>query len=77
MLKVSPTLIIQELQTIKYNKQHNSNYIKLIKFVNLLRDDCHKQTVLISESHGDSNRCTLYRGKPDQHTICFPHSVRV
>jgi hypothetical protein len=23
--------------------------------------------LLISESHGDSNRCTLCRGKPDQH----------
>ncbi len=64
---MQPTLIKQELQTIKYIKQHNSNYIKLIKFINLLCDDCHEQAVLISESHGDSNWCTPYRGKHDQH----------
>jgi hypothetical protein len=33
--------------------------------------------LLISESHGDSNRCTPCRGKPDQHTTRFPRSVRV
>jgi hypothetical protein len=33
--------------------------------------------LLISESHGDANRCTLCRGKPDQHATCFPLSVRV
>jgi hypothetical protein len=33
--------------------------------------------LIISESHGDSNRCTPYRGKPDQHTTRFPRSVRV
>jgi hypothetical protein len=33
--------------------------------------------LLISKSHGDSNRCTPYRGKPDQHTTRFPCSVRV
>jgi hypothetical protein len=38
--KVQPTLIIQELQTIKL-KQHNISYIKIIKFNNLLRDDYH------------------------------------
>jgi DNA-directed RNA polymerase subunit RPC12/RpoP len=32
-----------------------------------LCDDCHKQAVLISESRGDSNRCTPCRGKHDQH----------
>jgi hypothetical protein len=53
--KIQPTLIKQELQAIKYIKQYNSNYIKLIKCVNLLRDDYHKHAVLISESHGDSN----------------------
>jgi hypothetical protein len=37
---------------------------KLIKFINLLRDDCHKQVVLISESRGDSNRCTRCRENP-------------
>jgi hypothetical protein len=33
--------------------------------------------LLISESHGDLNRCTPYRGKPDQHVTHFPRSVRV
>jgi hypothetical protein len=30
--------------------------------------------LLISESHSDSNRCTLCRGKPDQHTTYASHS---
>jgi hypothetical protein len=33
--------------------------------------------LLISESHSDSNRCTPYRGNPDQHDTRFPRSVRV
>jgi hypothetical protein len=33
--------------------------------------------VLISETHGDSNRCTPCRGKPDQHATRFPRSVRI
>jgi hypothetical protein len=33
--------------------------------------------LLISESHGDSNRCTTYRGNPDQHATCFLRSVCV
>jgi hypothetical protein len=33
--------------------------------------------LLISESRGDSNRCTPCRGKPDQHTTRFPRSVRI
>jgi hypothetical protein len=33
--------------------------------------------LLISESRGDSNRCTPCMGKSDQHTIRFPRSVRV
>jgi hypothetical protein len=33
--------------------------------------------LLISESRGDSNRCTPCREKPDQHTTHFPRSVRV
>jgi hypothetical protein len=73
---VQPTLIIQELQIIKL-KQHNINYINQIKFIKLLRDDCHKQAVLISESCGDSNWYTLCRGKPDQHTTRFPCSICV
>jgi hypothetical protein len=31
--------------------------------------------LLISESRGDSNRCTPCREKPDQHVTCFPRSV--
>jgi hypothetical protein len=30
--------------------------------------------LLISESRGDSNRCTPYRGKPEQHTTYASHS---
>jgi hypothetical protein len=33
--------------------------------------------LLISESHGDSNRCTLCRGKPDQHITLFWRLVHV
>jgi hypothetical protein len=37
--------------------------------------------LLISESHDDSNRCTPYRRKPDQHdTYAFrvsPHTPRI
>jgi hypothetical protein len=33
--------------------------------------------LLISENHGDSNRCTPCMGKSDQHGTCFPRSVRV
>jgi hypothetical protein len=33
--------------------------------------------LLISESHGDSNRCTPYRWKINQHVTRFPRSVRV
>jgi hypothetical protein len=29
--------------------------------------------LLISGSHGDSNRCTPYRGKPDQHDMYASH----
>jgi hypothetical protein len=33
------------------------NYVKIVMNMRLL----------ISESHSDSNQCTPYRGKPDQH----------
>jgi hypothetical protein len=33
--------------------------------------------LLISESRGDLNRCTPYRGKPDQHATRFSRSVCV
>jgi hypothetical protein len=58
-------------------KQHNINYINQIRFIKLLCDDCHKQAVLISESRGDSNQCTSWRAKPDQHTTRFPRPVHV
>jgi hypothetical protein len=46
-------------------------------FIKLLRDDCHKQAVLISERRDDLNQCTPCTGKPDQHVTCFSQSVRV
>jgi hypothetical protein len=73
---VHPTLTIQELQTIKL-KHHNNNYINQIKFIKLLCDDCHKQAILIYDSHDDSNWCTPYRGKPDEHATHFRCPVRV
>jgi hypothetical protein len=33
--------------------------------------------LLISGSHGNLNRCTSYKGKPNQHAIRIPRSVRV
>jgi hypothetical protein len=33
--------------------------------------------LLISESRGDSNRCTPYREKPDQHATRIPRLVHV
>jgi hypothetical protein len=45
----------------------------LISYVNTTTD----KRLLISKSHGDSNRCTPYRGKPDQLDTCFPRSVSV
>jgi hypothetical protein len=64
--------------TIKYIKatQQQMQLSSLSSF-SYLRDDCHKRVVLISKSCGDSNWCTPYRGKSDQHAICFPRSVHV
>jgi hypothetical protein len=42
-----------------------------------LCDTVTNKQLLISESHGDSNRYTPYRGKPNQHTICPPRSIYV
>jgi hypothetical protein len=42
-----------------------------------LRDDRDKQAVLISNSHGDSNRYTSSREKPDQQATRFSRSIRV
>jgi hypothetical protein len=66
--KLHSILLIQELQAIKF-EHHNSDYINQIELIELLRDDCHKQAALISESRGDSNRCTPCRVKPDQHAF--------
>jgi hypothetical protein len=33
--------------------------------------------LLISESHGDSNRCTPSKGKSNQYATRFPRSIRV
>jgi hypothetical protein len=75
---VHPTLITPELQTIKCIKQHNINYQKgSLSLFSYLRDDYHKQAVLISETRSDSNRYTPCRGKPNQHVTRIPHSVRV
>jgi hypothetical protein len=51
--------------------------ISSLNSLSCLRDDCHKQAVLISDSHGDSNQCTPCRGKPDQHATRIPHLVRI
>jgi hypothetical protein len=52
--EMHPILLIQELQAIKF-QQDNINYIKQVKSIKLLRDDCHKHAVLIFESHDDLN----------------------
>jgi hypothetical protein len=66
------------IQVIIEKHKHNS-LINIIPLSSLsyLRDDCHKQVVLIFESHGDSNRCTFCRGKSDQHVTRFTRSIRV
>jgi hypothetical protein len=46
-----------------------------LRSLSYLRDDCHKQAVLISESRGDSNQYTPCMEKPDQHAKRFPQSV--
>jgi hypothetical protein len=74
--EVHPILLMQELQAIKF-KQDNNSYTKHVKSIKLLHDDCHKQGVLISESHNDSNRCTPCRGKPNRHATRIPRSIRV
>jgi hypothetical protein len=49
-----------------------------ISLISYLRDNCHKQALLIFESHGDSNRCISCRGnRPTRHTypMLSPHIV--
>jgi hypothetical protein len=70
-----PTLIIQEMQTIKCIKA--TKHQLQLSSLSYLRGDCRKPAILISESRGDSNRCTPCRGKLNQHATCIPRSVRV
>jgi hypothetical protein len=65
------------LQTSNYSKAWQFHIKPWSMTLSYLRDDCHKQAVLIFESRGNSNRCTPSRGKPDQHATSFPHSVCV
>jgi hypothetical protein len=56
-------------------KQHNINYQKgSLSSLSYLRDDYRKQAILIFESHSDSNRCTPYREKLDQHDTYATHT---
>jgi hypothetical protein len=72
---VQPTLIIQELQSIKYIKA--THPLSSLDSLSYKHDDCHKQVVLIPKSRDDLNRRTPYRGKPDQHATRFPHLVHI
>jgi hypothetical protein len=76
--RAHPTLIIQKMQAIKYIKQHNISHQQAhLVHLSYLCGVYHKQAVLISESHGDSNRCTPYRGKPYQHATLFPRVIHI
>jgi hypothetical protein len=57
---------MQELQQVIIVKQFHTSIIN-INPVNYYLMEATNKRLLISESHGDSNRCTPYRGKPDQH----------
>jgi hypothetical protein len=52
-IKVHHILLIQGLQVIEL--KHHNNYMNQVEFIEFLRDDCHKQAILISESLGDLN----------------------
>jgi hypothetical protein len=57
--EVHPILLIQELKAIK-SKQDNNSYIKQVKSITLLHDDCHKQAVThIRESRRFESMYTL------------------
>jgi hypothetical protein len=73
---VYPILLIQELQAIKF-KQDNNRYINQDKFMSYYVMTATNKLLLISENHGDSNRCTPCRGKSKQYVTRFPHSIRV
>jgi hypothetical protein len=66
-------LIKQQLQqVIIVKKFHNS--IMNINPVNYYLMAAMNKWLHISESRGDSNRCTPYRGKPDQHDMYASHA---
>jgi hypothetical protein len=44
-----------------------------MSLINYVKTATNKR-LLISESHSDSNRCTPYRGKPDQHDMHASHA---
>jgi hypothetical protein len=46
----------------------------LISLLNYYLMAATNKRLLISESHGDSNRCTPYRRKPDQHDTYASHA---
>jgi hypothetical protein len=63
-------------------KQLSLNNITTVTLSKLSSLSCYvliatNKRLLISESHGDSNRCIPCRGKPDQHATRFPHSIHV
>jgi hypothetical protein len=68
-------------QTSNYSKAiHIHLLLNIITLISYVLTITNKQ-LLISESHGDLNRCTLYMGKPDTHdTYAFhvnPHTLSV
>jgi hypothetical protein len=52
---------------------HKHDSILNINPVNYYLVAATNKRLLISESHGDSNRCTPCRGKPDQHDMYASH----
>jgi hypothetical protein len=51
--------------------------VSSLSLLSYLRDDCRKQAILISKSHGDSNRCTPCKGNPINTTRTLSTSVHV
>jgi hypothetical protein len=77
--EVHPILLIQELKAIK-SKQDNNSYIKQVKSIKLLHDDCHKQAVThIRESRRFESMYTLQgKTQPTRHMLSTlsPHMVQ-
>jgi hypothetical protein len=74
---VHPTLLKKSCKQSSVLSNTHQLQISSLSLLSYLCDDCHKQAILISDSHGNSNRCTPYMGKSDQHTTRIPRSVRV